>query len=92
MDALLGSLIGIVFIVIAINFAMLYIRLKRDFPKKITKKILEEDEAAIVRERVIHQKIEREQEDAERRVMMQNKTLELYEQVRRNADKNRDPE
>jgi len=92
MDALLGSLIGIVFIVIAINFVMLYIRFKRDFPKKTSKKILEEDEAVIIREKAIHQKIEREQEEAERRVILQNKTLELYERVRRDADKKEDTE
>ena len=92
MDTLLGSLIAIVFIVIAINFVMLYIRLKRDFPKKTTKNILEENEAAVIRDRAIHQKIEREQEDAEQRVMLRNKTLELYEEVRRNAEKNEAPE
>ena len=87
MDALLGSLIVIVFIVVIINLIMLYFRIKKDFPKKQSKKAPEEEEAAIIRERVIHQKIEREQEDAERRVLLQNKTLELYEQVRRNAEK-----
>jgi len=92
MDTLLGPLIAIVFIVIAINFVMLYIRLKRDFPKKTTKNILEENEAAVIRDRAIHQKIEREQEDAEQRVMLRNKTLELYEEVRRNAEKNEAPE
>ena len=85
MSPILATLVGVVFVVIALNFIMLYIRLKRDFPLKSQRKAPDEARAAIVRDREVRYRIEVEQENAERRVELRNKTFELYEQVRRSA-------
>ena len=85
MGPILASLIGIVFVVIAMNFIMLFIRFKRDFPSKSNRKAPDEASAAIIRDREVYYRIELEQEAAERRVELRNKTFALYEQVRRNA-------
>jgi len=78
-------LVGIVFIVIVINFAMLYNRLKRDKKLKREGIAMSEPEASRWREKEIQRRLDREQEEAVKRVDLRNKTLELYEQVRRNA-------
>ena len=86
MNALFGSLVAIVFIVIAVNFIMLFYRFRRDFPKKPGKKAMDEAKAVIIRDKAILQMIEREQEEAIRRTELQNKTLDLYAQVRKRAE------
>jgi len=85
MGPIFASLIGIVFVVIALNFIMLFMRFKRDFPQKSKRKAPDEAHAAIIRDREVYYRIELEQDAAQRRVELQNKTFELYEQVRRNA-------
>jgi len=85
MGGAFGSVIAIVFLVIIGNFIMLYVRLRRDLPRKPSRWALEEEEAAKLREREIYRRIEREQEDAIRRIELQNHTFELFEEVRRRA-------
>jgi len=80
---MLGSLIGIVFVVIAMNFIMLYIRIRRDWPRKPARKAMEEDKAVMLRDRYIQSMLSREQEESERLADKRNKTLDLYEQVRK---------
>jgi len=81
-------LIAIVFFIIAINFFLLFIRHKRDLPRKIDKAAMEEDEAVLWRDKEIQRRLDREQEEAEEYLERQNKTFELYEQVRKNAEIN----
>ena len=85
MNPALGSVIALVFIVIVINFIMLYIRLKRDLPRKSGKKALEEEEAMLLRTNEIQRRLTLENDAAERFLEHRAKTWELYEQVRRNA-------
>jgi len=80
-----GSVVALVFIVIIVNFIMLYIRLKRDFPRKSGKKVPEEEEAMALRENEIQRRLALEKEAAERYLEQRAKTWELYEQVRKNA-------
>jgi hypothetical protein len=82
MNSAFASLVAIIFIIIAINFFMLYLRLKRDRHPKITKAAVEEKEASEWREKEIKRRIDSEQADAVKFVELQNKTFELYEQVR----------
>jgi len=85
LDAVYGALIVIVFIVLAANLFIVFRRIRRSYPRKTGKAALNEQEAAELRDRQVKRRIERAQEDAERRVELRNKTLALYEQVRRNA-------
>ena len=78
-------LIAVVFFIVAINFFLLFIKLKRNRPRKSGKAAMEENEAAIWRDKEIQRRLEREQEDAKEYIDRQNKTFELYEQVRKNA-------
>ena len=79
-------LIAIVFLVLALNFLMLFIRLRKERrPGRNKKAALEEKDAVIWRNKEIQRMLDYEQETAEREVELRNRTLELYEQVRRNA-------
>jgi len=78
-------LVAIIFFVIAINFFMLFARLKGTRPRKIEKAAMEEKEAVEWRDREIQRRLDREQEDAIKQIELRNKTLELYEQVRKEA-------
>ena len=78
-------IVAIVFFVIALNFFMLYVRLKRERHPKANRAAMEEKEAVEWRDREIQRRLDREQEEAVHCVELRNKTLELYEQVRRNA-------
>jgi len=80
-----ASAVALVFIVIVVNFIMLYIRLKRDLPRKSGKKVPEEEEAMLLRENEIKRRLSLEKDAAERFLEQRAKTWELYEQVRRNA-------
>ena len=75
-------LIAVVFFIVAANFFILFIRLKRDRPRKVTKAAMEEKEAALWRDKEIQRRLDREQEEAEKYLERRNKTLELYDQVR----------
>lgn len=80
----LGYLIAIIVFVIVGNFFLLFKRHKGD-RKPSKKPALSESAASRIRDREIQRRIDREQEDAARRVDLRNKTFELYEQVRKNA-------
>jgi len=85
MNGIFAFLLVIVFLVISINFFMLYRRLRRERPGKPGKAAMQEKEAAKWRGREIQRRLDCEQEEAVRRVELRNKTFELYEQVRRKA-------
>ena len=85
MQGAFAYLIAIVVIVIALNFIMLRKRLSRDRYRKPDKAAMEEEKAAVLREHEINRRLAREQEDAAEFIERRNKTLELYDQVRRNA-------
>ena len=78
-------LIVIIFFVIAANFFMVFLRLKRNRRPKISKAAMEEQEAAQWRDREIKRRLDREQEEAAQYVELRDKTLGLYEQVRKDA-------
>ena len=82
---MIGSVIGLVFVVLMANLLIIIRRFKRDFPKGSRTAVLEDKEATILRDREIQRRLEREQADAEFYVARRNKTLELYAQVRMNA-------
>ena len=85
MNAALASVIALVALVLLMNFILLIYRLKRDSVRKPSKLALQEEQAAIYRENEIRRRLDREQADAVYRVEMRNKTLALYEEVRRRA-------
>ena len=78
-------IIAVVFFVVAINFYMLFVRLRKDRRPKIDRAAPGEAEASKWRDKEIIRRLDSEQADAARRVELRNKTLGLYEQVRRNA-------
>ena len=86
MNALIGSMIAVVFVIVAINVLMLLRRLRKENPRKKSEKVPEEEEAVLIRDMVIARSLEREQEDAERYIALRNRMFELYEQVRRDAE------
>jgi predicted Holliday junction resolvase-like endonuclease len=86
MEAFFGSIIAIVFIVLAMNFILLFLRMRKNPPRKSSRKAPNEDVAAVWRDKEIQRRLEREQDSAERIVELRNKTFELYELVRRNAE------
>jgi predicted Holliday junction resolvase-like endonuclease len=85
MPGAFAYLVALVFFVIALNFYFLYRRLRRDRYRKPGKQAMEEKIAAELRAREIQRRLDREQEDMANRVELRNKTLELYEIVRKNA-------
>ena len=78
-------ILAIVIFVIVLNFIMLFHRLRRDRYRRPGKAAVEEEKAAEWREKELQRRLDREQEDFAMRVELRNKTLELYEQVRRSA-------
>jgi len=78
-----GFLLALIVLVIVGNFFILYRQYKRD--RKPPVKSREESEALLDRGLDMQQRFNKEQEDAMRYVERRNKTLELYEQVRKNA-------
>jgi len=85
MENAFAYVVAILFFVIALNFLMMFRRLKRDFPRKRKTVAILEREAAEIRDMTIQRRLERENEEAERYIELRNKTFELYEQVRQNA-------
>ena len=81
----LGSILAVVFLVIVLNFVMLFIRLKRDRVRRPSKEVMEEAKAVILRDNEIRRQLDREELEAAEYVELRNKTLELYEEVRRRA-------
>ena len=86
MNSTLAFLIAIVFFVIALNFFMLFARLKGGIRPKSNRKAMDEKEAKAWRDREIQRRLDREQEEYANRVEKRNKTLELYKQVQKNAE------
>jgi len=82
MSSVFNAVVALVFIVIIINFIMLYLRLRKDIPRKSGRKAPSEADAAIWREKEIYRRLEREQENLARCVELRNSTLALYEEVR----------
>ena len=82
----MGSLIAVVFIVLAANVFMVLRRLRSDNMSKSRKPALDEQKAASIREKLIYSRLEREQEEAERYIEKRRRTFALYEQVRKRAD------
>jgi len=82
MPIALGSILAVVFLVIILNFIMLFLRLKRDRIRRPSKDVMDEKKAAEWREKEIKRRLDREQEEAAERVELRNKTLALYEEVR----------
>ena len=85
MNAAVTSLIALVFLILAINFIVVFMRYRRDFPRKTKGKASEEDEAIVLRDLEIKHRIEREQDAAQRYVDSKNRTLDLYAEVRKRA-------
>jgi len=83
MEAAFGYMIAIIFLVIIFNFFFLYKRLKRDHTRKPSREVLEEQKAAVLRDREIKRRLDREQEEDARYVELRNNMFDLYEQVRR---------
>ena len=85
MEGAFAYSVTIVFFVIALNLFFLYRRLKRDKSRRPKRKALDEQRAAVLRDNEIKRRLEREQDDAMRRVELRNRYFELLEQVRHNA-------
>jgi len=85
MQGALAAVLAIIAFVIVLNFVMLFFRLRRDKYKKPSKEILEEKKAASLRDSEIRRRLDREQEDAVKFVQKRNRTLDLYDEVRRRA-------
>jgi len=78
-------ILAIIAFVIVLNFVMLMFRLRRDRYSKPNREAMEEEKAALLRDHEIRRRLDREEEDAAQRVELRNKTLELYDEVRRRA-------
>ena len=85
MGTAFAYILAIIAFVIVLNFVMLMFRLKRDRYNKPNKAAMEEEKAALIRDHQIRRRLDREEEDAAQRVELRNKTLELYDEVRRRA-------
>ncbi|MCL1835310.1 MAG: hypothetical protein FWG48_04040 [Oscillospiraceae bacterium] len=73
----------IIGVVVAANFYVIYARRKRR--RNPHKELVEQRRASERNIEQVRRRLNYEQTDAARRVELQNKTLEMYETVRRNA-------
>ena len=85
MEGSIGYIVGIIVLVLAMNFFFVFRRMRRDSPKKLGRAAVQEEKQAIWREKEVQRRIDREQDDAYERVKLKNETLALYEEVRRRA-------
>ena len=85
MQAFMGSIIAIVFIVLAANIFMVLRRYRSTKSRRSRTAVLEEDKAAIIRDRLINSRLEQDRENAEELIERRRKTFALYDQVRKNA-------
>ena len=69
---------------IVVNCFLLLRRSKKG--RNVGKEAAAEREATVKRHDALVRKLDREQEEAARRVELRNKTFEMYEQVRRQAE------
>ena len=85
MHAAFPYILSIVAFVIVLNFVMLFFRLRRDRSKRPSRPVLEEERAAELRHNEIRRRLEREERLALEHIELRNKTLALYDEVRRRA-------
>jgi len=85
MGTAFAYILAIVAFVIVLNFVMLMFRLRRDSYKKPSRDALEEEKAVVLRNNEIRRRLGREEDDAAQQVELRNKTLALYDEVRRRA-------
>ena len=79
-----GSFIALFFIFLLFNVILIFSRSRK--ARQQMKQIKDERIAAQKREAALKGDLDKEQEDAERRIELQNRTFELYDQVRKNAE------
>ena len=79
-----GSFIALFFIFLLFNVILIFSRSRK--ARQQMRQIKEERIAAQRREESIKGDLNKEQADAERRIELQNKTFDLYDQVRKNAE------
>jgi len=84
LDGNIVALVSIVFLVLALNFYFMIVRMRRGTKKQkgMSRVAMDEAKQALWREKEIARRLAREQEDAEERVKLRNETLALYEEVR----------
>ena len=78
-------ILAIVIFVIVLNFIMLLFRLRRDRYVRPKRPVQDEAMAATYRGNEIRRRLDREEQDAAQYVELRNKTLALYDEVRRRA-------
>jgi len=83
-DASIASIVGIIVVVLALNFYFMVIRMKKE-NKKRTRDSVAVDEAkqAQWRDKEITRRLEQENDDAVERIKLRDETLAFYEEVRR---------
>ena len=83
MESGVAYLFAIIFLVIALNFYFLVIRMRRgDKRKRRDRVAVDEAKQAVWRDKEVARRLEREQDDALERIKLRNETLALYEVVR----------
>ena len=89
MNAAVGSLIAIVLLVVVMNFVALFMRLKKNripYGRK-GKQAVEEEVAAIRRDKEVQRRLDLEQDRIRRFLEQRANTWALYEEVRRRHKK-----
>ena len=81
-----GSFIALVFIFLLFNVVLIFSKSRKS--RQFMKKIKEDRVAAQKHEETLKGNLNREQKEAERKLELQNKTFELYDQVRKQAAEN----
>lgn len=85
MSSAVGSILALIIIILFVNFIFLYLRSKKNWRRRSTKKTLTESEARKIRDVDYLRKQKEEFEDAEEYLERRRKTWELYEEVRKRA-------
>ena len=80
-----GSFVALVFIFLLFNVVFIYSKSRK--ARQAMKQIKEERVAAQRYEETLKDNLSREQKEAARKLELQNKTFELYDQVRKQAAK-----
>ena len=85
MNPAVGGVIGVVVIILIMNFVALYLRMKKtkSLYGRRGKKAPREDMAAIIRDREVQRRIDLEQDRYAKHLDRRNKTWEMYEEVRK---------
>ena len=79
-----GSFVALFFIFLLFNVIIIFSKSRK--ARQQMKQIKDERIAAQKREQSLKNDLHKEQKEAERRIELQNKTFELYDQVRKNAE------